>query len=138
MQHELKCVLAPFQIKWDGMKDWEFRKNDRDYRVGDTLLEREYNSDSNSYSGREIIEEVLWILPGGQFGVPDDYIIMSTKEISRKEKDKEPIHSFDYKKLYEIAVKYSGTIKILQGYDQEDGETMADIHIKQRYFLKNE
>lgn len=83
MQHELKCVLDPFQAKWDGKKDWEFRKNDRDYRVGDFLLEREYNPEDKTYSGREIIEEVLWILEGGQYGVPADCVIMSTKEISR-------------------------------------------------------
>lgn len=79
MQHELKCVPEPFQIKWEGKKEWEFRKNDRDYRVGDFLLEREYDPQTNTYSGREILEEVLWILEGGQFGVPQDYIIMSTK-----------------------------------------------------------
>lgn len=84
MIHELKCVLEPFQAKWDGKKYWEFRKNDRDFRVGDYLNEREYNPESKSYTGREILEEVVWILEGGSFGVPEDCVIMSTKEIERK------------------------------------------------------
>lgn len=83
MQHELKCVTEPFQAKWEGKKNWEFRKNDRGYKLGDTLLEREYNPLNDSYTGREILEQVIWILPGGSYGVPDDCVIMSTKEISR-------------------------------------------------------
>lgn len=83
MQHELKCVIEPFQAKWEKKKSWEFRKNDRDFRVGDYLLEREYDSTNNTYTGREILEEVIWILPGGSFGVPTDCVIMSTREESR-------------------------------------------------------
>lgn len=81
--HELKCVIAPFQAKWDKKKPWEFRKNDRDYQVGDMLLEKEYDHVNNSFTGRQILEEVIWILYGGEFGVPDDCAIMSTKEITR-------------------------------------------------------
>lgn len=80
-KHDLKCVTEPFQAKWDKKKSWEFRKNDRDFKVGDLLLEKEYDPITDTYSGREILEEVIWILPGGQFGVPDDCVIMSTKEI---------------------------------------------------------
>lgn len=83
MQHELKCAPEPFQAKWEGRKEWEFRKNDRDYREGDLLLEREYDISSNSYSGREILEEVVWILPGGSYGVPADCVIMSTKQVNK-------------------------------------------------------
>jgi ParB family transcriptional regulator, chromosome partitioning protein len=83
MQHELKCVIEPFQAKWEKKKSWEFRKNDRDFRVGDYLLEREYDPNNNTYTGREILEEVTWILPGGSFGVPADCVIMSTREESR-------------------------------------------------------
>ncbi len=82
--HELKCVIVPFQAKWNGIKSWEFRKNDRDYRLGDLLLEREYYVINGEYSGREILEEVTWILLGGEFGVPEGYVIMSTKELSRR------------------------------------------------------
>jgi len=80
-RHDLKCVLEPFQAKWDKKKSWEFRKNDRDFQIGDELNEKEYNPETDSYSGREILEEVIWILPGGKFGVPDDCVIMSTREI---------------------------------------------------------
>jgi len=80
-RHDLKCVSGPFQAKWDKKKDWEFRKNDRDFQVGDELNEREYEPLTDTYSGREILEIVVWILHGGAFGVPSGYVIMSTKEI---------------------------------------------------------
>lgn len=83
MIHELKCVTEPFQAKWDGKKSWEFRKNDRGFRVGDILREREYDLNTGMYSGREIFEKVTWILPGGLFGVPEDCVIMSTEEIEK-------------------------------------------------------
>lgn len=79
MKHELKCVLEPFQQKWDRNKNWEFRKNDRDFQKGDILWEREYDPSTNSYSGREIYEEVTWMIKGGVFGIPEGYVIMSTK-----------------------------------------------------------
>lgn len=77
--HELKCVLEPFQMKWDRKKLWEFRKNDRDFQVGDTLWEREYNPENNTYTGREIWEEVLYIIKGPDYGVPEGFAIMSTR-----------------------------------------------------------
>ena len=77
--HELKCVLEPFQQKWNRNKYWEYRKNDRNFQKGDTLWEREYNPLDNSFTGREIYEEVTWILEGGSFGVPEGFVIMSTK-----------------------------------------------------------
>lgn len=79
--HELKCILEPFQQKWNGNKNWEYRKNDRDFKVGDILIEKEYDSVADSYSGREIVEKVTWVLPGGLFGVPIEYCIMSTEII---------------------------------------------------------
>lgn len=79
IKHELKCVNPPFKIKWDGNKNWEFRKNDRDYKVGDMLIEKEYDLASDTYSGRAIEEQVTYILHGGEFGVPEGYCIMSTK-----------------------------------------------------------
>lgn len=114
MQHELKCVLAPFQAKWDGIKDWEFRKNDRDYRKGDFLLEREYDPHTNTYSGREITEEILWILEGGQFGVPSDCVIMSTRIVRRIETQN--ALTFEYKNWKgEVGIRKVIPIEIFMG-----------------------
>lgn len=86
--HTLKCVLEPFQKKWEGNKNWEFRKNDRDYKVGDILIEQEYNPTDNSFTGREIKEKVVYILYEG-FGIPEGHCIMSTKILEKYENQEE-------------------------------------------------
>jgi len=77
MKHELKTWTEHFQDVWDGIKTFELRKNDRDYKVGDILLLREYNLDENEYTGNTIHKYVTHILEGGQFGLEEGYIIMS-------------------------------------------------------------
>lgn len=90
--HELKCWDRVFQDKWRGLKPWEFRKNDRDYKVGDIIIEREYRkmpleySEYKPYTGREVHEVIKYIIQGGQFGIPEGYCIMTTIEFSRKDK----------------------------------------------------
>lgn len=73
--HELKTWPEPFQAMWVGHKLFEFRKNDRDFNVGDLLNLREWDKEKG-YSGRAIKAEVTWILKDG-FGLPDGYCIMS-------------------------------------------------------------
>lgn len=92
--HELKLLKEPFREKWNGNKNWEYRLNDRDFQVGDTLVEKEYDHINNTFTGREITEEVTYIVPGGQYNVPDDYVIMSTKSISTKGGTTEDILKF--------------------------------------------
>jgi len=81
MTHELKCVNPAFQAKWDGNKNWEYRKDDRNYQENDILVEKEYDPTNNIYSGRAIEERVVWMIKGGVFGIPEGYVIMSTKLI---------------------------------------------------------
>lgn len=83
-EHILKCVRVPFEKKWEGKKPWEWRKNDRDFQEGDYLIEREYDPATDAYSGREILEKVTFLLHGGEFGIPEGYVIMTTEEITRR------------------------------------------------------
>lgn len=82
--HELKILPNPFEAKLRGLKPWEFRKDDRGYAVGDILNEREYEPASNCFTGRSITEEIVFILQGGQYGIPTDYVIMTTREIKKR------------------------------------------------------
>lgn len=76
-EHDLKTWPIAFVAVRDGLKPWELRKNDRDYRVGDLLRLREWRPDLEDYSGA--IEErlVTWMLEGPAFGLPEGYVIMS-------------------------------------------------------------
>lgn len=64
--HTLKMVLPYFQSAWDGIKPFEIRKNDRNFKVGDTIILREYLEDSDSYTGRRIKGEIVYITDYGQ------------------------------------------------------------------------
>lgn len=87
--HELKCWPDVFQAMWDGIKQFEFRKDDRDYKVGDVLVNKEWllapgpiepiEPIAGTYTGRELRLIVTFKLPGGKFGVPDGYCVMSTR-----------------------------------------------------------
>lgn len=81
-QHDLKCWPNPFQAVWDGRKLYEIRKADRPFRVGDSLLLREWYPDLG-YSGREIRAAVTYMTPPGEWGLPEDRCVLGISIVSR-------------------------------------------------------
>ncbi len=76
--HRLKCHPSVFRSIAAKVKTWDFRKNDRDYDVGDVLVLREYDpGPCGDYSGSVIETTVTYIMHGGRFGIPEGYCIMS-------------------------------------------------------------
>lgn len=73
--HELKTAPKAFTAIIQGIKRFEYRKNDRDYTVGDHLLLKEY--DYHQYTGREVEVLVTYILYSPAFGVAPGYCVMS-------------------------------------------------------------
>lgn len=80
--HILKTWPEPFQAVWDGLKPWEYRRNDRDYQVGDILLLEEWDNEKKQFTVREIKAMVAYVLNEG-FGLPEGFIIMSLSETER-------------------------------------------------------
>ena len=81
--HKLKTWTGAFGALWRRIKTYEIRKNDRDYRVGDRLQLQEWDETARAYCGREILAEVTYMTPGGQWGLPPDLCVLAIKEISR-------------------------------------------------------
>ncbi|MBO9592756.1 MAG: DUF3850 domain-containing protein [Niabella sp.] len=81
MIHDLKTHPEYFAALVSGSKNFEVRKNDRTYLIGDELLLREYSPDGNVYTGRILHRRVDYILNGGQFGIEPDYCVMSLSKI---------------------------------------------------------
>jgi uncharacterized protein DUF3850 len=84
-RHELKIWPDFFEDVRSGAKRYEIRKNDRNFQVGDELHLREYNPDSNSYSGRALIAKVEYITYGGRqpvFVLPSDFCVMGIEVIA--------------------------------------------------------
>lgn len=76
--HDLKTWQSYFHAVLDGRKMFEIRRDDRDFRVGDTirLLETEYGS--GNYTGREVRRVITYILRREEdMGLIDGFAILS-------------------------------------------------------------
>lgn len=74
--HRLKIKPEYFIDVTDGRKTFELCKNDRDFKVGDTLILQEYDED---YTGRSTKVKVTYLLKGGIYGLAKDYVILGIK-----------------------------------------------------------
>jgi len=69
--HELKIKPEYFNPVISGEKTFEIRKNDRDYKVGDYLILKEYENES--YTGNEVATCVSYIT---SFNQKEDYVVL--------------------------------------------------------------
>ena len=77
MIHELKCWPEPFEALWSGRKLFDFRRDDRDFKVGDTLRQSKWDPMEEDFMGRTVYAIVTYIIRGPKFGIPDGYCVMS-------------------------------------------------------------
>ncbi len=96
---ELKTWPEYFQDQWTGMKRFELRKNDRDFRVGQFVLLREYRPDYTSidtgsgysesvstgtYTGRAIAIEITYLMEANcEFGLDFGWVIFGYRILAR-------------------------------------------------------
>lgn len=78
--HDLKVVPPYFDDVVSGRKKFEVRKNDRDFRVNDYLVLREYIEDK--YTGNNVGAFVKYVLHGPAFGIEEGYVVMSIEVVS--------------------------------------------------------
>lgn len=94
----------------EGKKTFEFRINDRDYKVGDTLHMKEYDPEKQEETGRQMWCDVTYVLPGGNFGLPEGYCVMGI--ITNKQVDY--IRDFD-KLSNEVLPRYEDKLSYKRG-----------------------
>lgn len=75
--HTLKTWPEPFKAVIANQKTVEVRKADRDFKVGDVLELREFAPDTQTFTGSRCLRRITHVLPGGQFGIEDGYVVMS-------------------------------------------------------------
>lgn len=78
--HNLKTWTPFFQDVKSGVKQFEVRKNDRDYEVGDTLILEEINPNTQRNTGAWIAKEVTYKLDDTRF-VKDGFVILGMKDV---------------------------------------------------------
>lgn len=84
--HELKTWPSEFGAVLDGRKRFEFRRNDRDFAVGDHLHLDKWDPAGGAgayvYPHDTLICEVTYILEG-KFGVPEGFCVMGIEFLER-------------------------------------------------------
>lgn len=83
--HELKTHPTPYQAVVANAKRFEYRKNDRNFQLWDTLklqewVPKESHPDGGFFTGEVILRWVTYIAHGPAFGIPEDYCVMSIAE----------------------------------------------------------
>lgn len=77
--HGLKIWPEYFHAVVAGGKRFEVRRNDREFRVGDTLVLREWHPLEQKYTGHSCACTITYILPGGQHGIADGFAVLGFK-----------------------------------------------------------
>jgi hypothetical protein len=77
VEHELKCWPDFFVPVLTGMKTFEVRKNDRNFKLGDVLWLREWDPHTEMYTGNSVRAKVVYILH--DFGLEDGYVVMGIR-----------------------------------------------------------
>ena len=73
--HELKILPKYFEAVVAGVKRFELRKNDRNFKVGEQIILREW--DGEQFTGRNVIYTILYVLKDcPEYGLKDGYCII--------------------------------------------------------------
>lgn len=82
--HELKAWPQPFDAVESRAKRHEYRRNDRDFRIGDWLHLRRFDPEKNEYTGASLVVEVTYITNAETWAdfKPVDHCILSIRILS--------------------------------------------------------
>lgn len=82
--HSLKTWPKFFYAITNDDKCFEYRRDDRDFQVGDVLLLREW--DDNQYTGSIAVRHITHILRNAEhIGLPKDYCVIGFKPATLRE-----------------------------------------------------
>ena len=81
--HELKIWPEFFRANREGRKNFELRKNDRGFAIGDKLILKEWDPETKAYTGLWMERSVFYILAhrpdagcAATFGLTPGYVIL--------------------------------------------------------------
>jgi hypothetical protein len=76
MIHDLKCWPEYYNAVNDGIKNFDVRNNDRNYKTGDMILLREWDPDTKKYTGRLLLRKISFILLAFE-GLKDGFVVLN-------------------------------------------------------------
>jgi hypothetical protein len=83
IDHTLKTLTPFFEDIENGLKTFEVRINDRNFKVGDRCILLQWNKAMDCHEKGSIEVEITYILEGGQFGIEEGYIVFGFKVIEK-------------------------------------------------------
>lgn len=81
--HELKTHPEFFEVVLAGKKDFELRRDDRDFQINDVLILKEWLPDQQCFTGRLTTKVITYILRGEvaeRFGLVPGFCILSIQD----------------------------------------------------------
>ena len=118
-EHELKTWCEYFGAVACGEKTFEVRKNDRGFKVGDTVILKEYDYEVNVLTGKVERRKITYILDGGNFGIEEGYCVLG---LETRQPDVEEVLG-----KVEKAIKQHGAIG--RGFYQGHSKGERDMHV---------
>jgi Domain of unknown function (DUF3850) len=85
--HELKTWPEFFKSVASGDKSFEIRRDDRDFRVGDLLLLREWDPVTRAYSGRELHRQIKYMTGRGDTWVKEGFVVLGLRTASESPRE---------------------------------------------------
>jgi len=82
--HEKKIDPKWFELRMQGLKDWEIRINDCDYQAGDYLILDEYG---DYYTGRYMVVMITYVTKNAPY-LPADVVVLSTRDTVPVERER--------------------------------------------------
>lgn len=79
--HELKITPEYFKDVVSGRKTFEVRLNDRNYKLRDNLLLREYKD--GEYTGRKITKRIIYILDDPAY-CKEGYVVLGFRSLKKE------------------------------------------------------
>jgi len=86
--HQLKTWPMYFQAIQQASKNFELRRNDRNFQVGDVLELQEWDPTGETYTGQSVLRLVTYILFGPFDGLEKGFVCMSTWPAERRPADR--------------------------------------------------
>lgn len=81
--HNLKTDAGPFAQVWSGLKTFEVRKFDRDFRLGDELRLMEHDRETRAYSGAWIRARVVSMIRPGEYGLEGNVGVLGIEVLDK-------------------------------------------------------
>jgi hypothetical protein len=82
--HELKLTQPYFEHVWQRKKLFEIRLNDRDFKVGDQILLREYDPKDNTYTSMCVFCTIGYILSDYPEALKPGFVVLGLTDLQNK------------------------------------------------------